>query len=153
MSNKVRRAAANTRKTEIFQSYCCASHAKGIHEVVPQLYRPQINYLAGRPSYGLLKEVDLRVLFLWMHCCVEKLHHVLIDSRTRRQGIALRSPLSLHQHLRMYYLLCCSFVTTKRQVDLSHMKYLSTYTGCAGCRKNGSWTALNVQNLHTPFCE
>ena len=28
------------------------------HEVVQQLCRPQINGLAGRPSYGLLKEVD-----------------------------------------------------------------------------------------------
>ena len=36
-----------------------ASHAIRInHEVVRQLCRPQINGLAGRPSYGLLKEVD-----------------------------------------------------------------------------------------------
>ena len=28
------------------------------HEVALQLCRPQINGLAGRPSYGLLKEVD-----------------------------------------------------------------------------------------------
>ena len=36
-----------------------ASYAKGTHhEVVLQLCRPQINGLAGRPSYGLLKEVD-----------------------------------------------------------------------------------------------
>ena len=28
------------------------------HEVVPQLCRPQINDVAGRPSCGLLKEVD-----------------------------------------------------------------------------------------------
>ena len=36
-----------------------ACHAKGMHhEVVQQLCRPQINGLAGRPSYGLLKEVD-----------------------------------------------------------------------------------------------
>ena len=28
------------------------------HEVVPQLCSPRINDLAGRPSYGLLKEVD-----------------------------------------------------------------------------------------------
>ena len=35
------------------------SHAKGMyHEVVRQLCRSQINGLAGRPSYGLLKEVD-----------------------------------------------------------------------------------------------
>ena len=32
------------------------------HGVVPQLYRPQINDLAGRPSYGLLKEVDQALL-------------------------------------------------------------------------------------------
>ena len=35
------------------------SYAKGMHhEVVQQLCRPQIDGLAGRPSYGLLKEVD-----------------------------------------------------------------------------------------------
>ena len=28
------------------------------HEVVLQLCRPQLNDLAGRPSYGLIKEVD-----------------------------------------------------------------------------------------------
>ena len=36
-----------------------AFYVKGMHhEVVQQLCRPQINGLAGRPSYGLLKEVD-----------------------------------------------------------------------------------------------
>ena len=36
-----------------------ASHAKGMHhEVVLQLCRPEINGLAGWPSYGLLKEAD-----------------------------------------------------------------------------------------------
>ena len=36
-----------------------AFHAKGMHhEVVHQLCRRQIIGLAGRPSYGLLKEVD-----------------------------------------------------------------------------------------------
>ena len=36
-----------------------AFYAKGMHhEVVQQLCRPQIKGLAGRPSYGLLKEVD-----------------------------------------------------------------------------------------------
>ena len=36
-----------------------AVYAKGMHhEVVQQLCRPQTNVLAGRPSYGLLKEAD-----------------------------------------------------------------------------------------------